>query len=347
MEGQCVIGGEFLIAPQAYLQMEPPSVDLPLFSCGRAALFAILQTIQGVKERSVVLVPDYLCGSITHTIDDAGMERSFYHIGDDLLPDWDTLESLLGTASAVLLVNYFGIVDVQPLIDRLREGHKDRHPVIILDCVQDFYGMEKAKGYDYAFSSYRKWFPVPDGASIRNMTGKQINYFSGRNDFAQYKYAGNLLKHFASVINSEIYLALLEQGEDKLDKEYKCECSAMSRKLIPALDYGSAAERRKNNARILHQKLDEWNIKHLYQEGAVPMAIPIFLEKGQRDEVRQRLFDENIFAPVHWPWESKNVNGENVLYDTELSLICDHRYGEEDMWRELAVLRSAIGSMGK
>lgn len=347
MEKRYVIGGEFLIDPQVYLQTENICNNTSLFSCGRAALFAILRAISANEGYSVILVPDYLCRSITHTIDDVGLEYRFYHIGEDLLPDWETLEPLLEKADAVLLVNYFGLVNVQPFINKVKEKRKDGNFAILLDCVQDFYGMENAKGYDFAFSSYRKWFPVPDGATIYNVTGKIIQNFSARNDFAQYKFAGNILKQFSSEVHPELYLLLLEQGEERLDKGYRCECSEISRRLIPILDFEGAAEKRKSNARILHEGLTAWGIRHLYQEDVVPMAIPIFLEKERRDEVRKRLFRDNIFAPVHWPWENKSVNGENVLYDIELSLVCDQRYGDDDMRRELAVLCAAIGSGGK
>ncbi len=347
MEKRYVIGGEFLIDPQVYLQTENVCNNTSLFSCGRAALFAILRAISAKNGHSVILVPDYLCSSITHTIDDVGLEYRFYHIGEELLPDWETLEPLLEKVDAVLLVNYFGLVNVQLFIDKVKEHRKNGNLAIILDCVQDFYGMEKAKGYEFAFSSYRKWFPVPDGATIYNMTGKKLHNFSNRNDFAQYTFAGNILKRFSSEVDPELYLHLLEQGEERLDKGYRCECSEMSRKLIQVLDFEGAAEKRKSNARILHERLTAWGIRHLYQEDVVPMAIPIFLEKERRDEVRKRLFRDNIFAPVHWPWENKNVNGANVLYGTELSLICDQRYGDEDMCRELAALHSAIGSGGK
>ena len=52
------------------------------------------------------------------------------------------------------------------------------------------------------------------------------------------------------------------------------------------------------------------------------------------------MFKNNIFTPVHWPYESENLNGfiENQLYETELSLICDQRYSLNDMNRQIEVL---------
>ncbi len=344
---QTVIGGDFPIDIQKYIQIEDCPESSFLFSCGRAALYAILTTIGAGNRQSVVLVPDYLCDSVTNTITDVGMLYRFYHIGENLLPKWDTLSPMLHDADAVILINYFGLLELQPYIDKLRNHRWYDRPAIILDCVQDFYGMETTRGYDFAFSSFRKWFPVPDGAEVQNATGRSVDRFISSNEFAQYKFAGNILKNFSAEVDSTVYLSLLEQGEAALNKDYRCECSVMSRKLIPRLELKAAAERRMGNAQILHEGLQELKVPHLYRKETVPMAIPVFLPAGQRDEVRRCFFNADIFTPVHWPWKSQRVSGENVLYHTELSLICDQRYGENEMRRELSVLHSALRSIGK
>ena len=52
------------------------------------------------------------------------------------------------------------------------------------------------------------------------------------------------------------------------------------------------------------------------------------------------MFKNNVFTPVHWPYESDILNGQkkNKLYETELSLICDQRYSMDDMKRQVKVL---------
>lgn len=56
------------------------------------------------------------------------------------------------------------------------------------------------------------------------------------------------------------------------------------------------------------------------------------------------MFSNNIFTPVHWPYESNKLNGtiKNPLYETEISLICDQRYSLEDMKRQIEVLEKCI-----
>ena len=56
------------------------------------------------------------------------------------------------------------------------------------------------------------------------------------------------------------------------------------------------------------------------------------------------MFNNNIFTPIHWPFESEALNGsvKNQLYENELSLICDQRYTIDDMKRQIEVLRKCV-----
>lgn len=67
----------------------------------------------------------------------------------------------------------------------------------------------------------------------------------------------------------------------------------------------------------------------------VPMFVPIFLEN--RNEMRKKLMKNNIFCPVHWPFNASEED-KNSLYDTELSLVCDQRYSSNDMENIVKVL---------
>lgn len=80
----------------------------------------------------------------------------------------------------------------------------------------------------------------------------------------------------------------------------------------------------------------------MYSEKSVPLFVLIFLNK-QKD-VRNAFFSDNIFTPIHWSYESKDLNGDkkNPIYDKELSLICDQRYSLEDMERQIRVLKRCI-----
>lgn len=286
-----------------------------------------------------VILPDYLCSSIAQVLIEKKINNTFYKVTENLLPDENDLFEKIKEPKVVLLIVYFGLVSVKHVAKKIKEYSPES--VVILDDVQNFYGTEYYSFADYRFTSYRKWFAVPDGANVFSKNEK-IMPTTKKNTFAQYKFAGNLLKNYCSWIDDELCLELLNKGETVLDSEYDVSCSDISRSLIKNIPFDEIARKRKENAAYLHKRLLDLEVKHLYNEESVPLFVPIFLDN--RTEVRRNMFSNNIFTPVHWPYESEILNGKNKnnLYDTELSLICDQRYLEEDMEKQIEVLKKCI-----
>ena len=318
-----IIGGEFSIDPIGYLQgisrvedIYTPTDGGVLFSSGRAALAGILRSIGNVGH---VWLPDYLCTSITATVES---ENAFTTIQEQ---------------NAVLLINYFGIVDTLPIASELKKQKKDT--IIIMDNVQALFQDRVLQDVDFIFTSFRKWLPVPDGAEVYAKSN-QVVPFTGDNKFAQYKFAGNILKTFRQDISDDIALDLLKQGETILDLDFYCQCSEITRKILPEIDMDFIKKKRMSNARYLHEGLQKLGIKHLWTENAVPLFLPVFVK--DRNYIRKKCFEHNIFCPVHWPNESNEVKEGNELYATELSLICDQRYDTEDMKKILKVIEQCI-----
>lgn len=287
-----------------------------------------------------VILPDYLCSSITHVLIDKKINYSFYKINENLLPDEEVLLEELKEPKIVLLINYFGLVSVTSIAEKIKI--LSPNSIVIVDDVQNYYGEEYKDFADYRFTSYRKWFPVPDGATVYSRCG-DVEPSSNKNTFAQYKFAGNLLKSYDDWVEDDLCLSLLNKGESILDSEYDVACSAISKQLIQCIQFDEIKTIRRRNAAYLHNKLSELGVKHSYNDYSVPLFIPIFLESN-RTEVRRNMFANNIFTPVHWPYESELLNGrdKNSLYDTELSLICDQRYSEEDMEKQIEVLKTCV-----
>lgn len=331
-----IIGGEFKIELKE--KMSSPDDNKGLFSSGRAAFFSILNSTF-INNLEKVLLPDYLCSSITKTCIDSNIPYEFYHIKKDFLPDSEDLFSKINKSSVVLLISYFGIVSVEKIAEEIKKRNSD--VIIIIDDVQSFYSTKELAFCDFRFNSYRKWFAVPDGAEIFCKKGI-INTTKNINIFAQYKFSGNLLKNYSDWIDDNLCLELLNKGEKILDENYNCSCSDISKALIPKIPFEEIREKRLENANYLHRELEKMEIKHFFNDNSVPLFLPIFV--NNRSEIRKELFDNNIFTPVHWPYESAELNGsiKNNIYDIELSLICDQRYSLEDMKREISVLKKCI-----
>ncbi|MBP3296318.1 MAG: hypothetical protein J6M27_07035, partial [Lachnospiraceae bacterium] len=218
-----IIGGEFAIHRIEDMAIVPKE-GRDLFASGRTALYAILQDAHQEKGCREILLQDYLCDSVTRTIQDYGLSYDFHHIHNDLYPDWESVEERLIPNCAILLINYFGILNLSRFVERLRE--QTSSPIIIMDDVQNYYGFAQID-HDYAFTSHRKWFPVPDGAMV-SKRGGEIPAPTGKNSFAPYKYAGNMLKEMKEVPD-EVCLSLLERGERILEQDYMVACSDYGR----------------------------------------------------------------------------------------------------------------------
>lgn len=288
------------------------------------------------------MLPNYLCDSITQTVIDAGWDYTFYQIKRDFHLDIDCLCVAAQDKKAILLIDYFGMTDLSAEVALIRNKYPSL--IIIIDCVQAFFSMEKYDA-DYSFTSFRKWFPCPDGAWVKKKsTDSMPELILNDGLWWQYKYAGNILKSFQEYVSDSIVLDLLQKGEEKLDKDYLCNWNENSRKFFSSIDTKEIKTIRLKNAKFLHQKLNELGVEHLYSDSGVPLFLPIMLDN--RDELRNKFFDENIFAPKHWPKTSERLNGNSNIYDLELSLICDQRYGLDEMMRQIDVVKKYMNYRG-
>ena len=96
--------------------------------------------------------------------------------------------------------------------------------------------------------------------------------------------------------------------------------------------------RRLSNARYLIDELAKKGICPILPllEDHVPLFIPAYLEN--RDEVRKRMFQNEVFCPVHWPLDGRPLKRGAVMAKHELSLIIDQRYSVKDMNQIISLL---------
>ena len=97
--------------------------------------------------------------------------------------------------------------------------------------------------------------------------------------------------------------------------------------------------RQRNYKFLLKHLRDVDGIEVLFNDvenDVTPMFFPIYV-KSNRDELRSRLIEKEIYCPVHWPIP-KQVNGHlnittKIIYDSILSIPCDQRYQIENLRR--------------
>lgn len=327
-----MIGGEFPIAitdflnARVFLAKEP---NVYTYSSGRAALYQILSFLHQKKGINHLLLPDYICGSVLVPVKALGFDCSFYPVDEQLELELSSFTKLYKKDSAVLVINYFGLKNLDSQIKVIR-GFDD-HAVIIEDDVQAYYEFLKPLGeVDFKFTSLRKTFAVPDGGLVK--TKHKMLKVEAPNTFGQYKAAAALLKSMREGnFTDQIYLEMFEKGEDLIDDELEMGMSNIAQKLYSIIDEKTVKQSRIRNARYLVKRLNEIGIKPLLPllDNCVPLFIPIRL--NNRDKVRRKMFQNEVFCPIHWPLEGMDVKRGKEMAESELSLIIDQRYGQKEM----------------
>jgi dTDP-4-amino-4,6-dideoxygalactose transaminase len=144
------------------------------------------------------------------------------------------------------------------------------------------------------------------------------------------------------------YLDLFNQAEHILDENPNAYAiDNVSKALIQELDTQTLIKKRQSNFTFLLNSLKGISgIQPIFNElssDSCPFFFPIYV-KGERDNLRKKLINEDIYCPVHWPIPNQarliQSSTSKEIYETIISLPCDQRYGLEEMKRLSNTLRS-------
>lgn len=307
--------------------------------CGRTAIETVLHNEPWIKS---ALLPSYCCDSMIEPFRKAGIVVNFYsvnfsgHLKIDLQ---DNVEQ-----DCILWCNYFGFLTKMPQLTKFHS----HGGVIIEDITHSFYSCNQSNEQsDYLVASLRKWEPVLSGGYCLSkkekfrITPQQVpnSYFVNLKMNAMLKKNQYLLGN--KEINKEEYLHEYSSANEWIANNYsQKKIDPYSDWFLQTVDYQKHKEQRIANAKILYEGLQgSSNISFLFpvEEMDCPLFVPILIQNGMRDTIRKALIAEEIYCPVHWP--PPRADCKSNLYKIELSLICDHRYNEEDMKRIVDVLK--------
>jgi hypothetical protein len=310
------------------------------YSSGRAALYHIINFSKQLG-KSKILLPDFLCESIVEIVNFIEVPFEFYSVNADLSIDSDSIKKNYTPGCQVLIINYFGGVDVQSEIEKVK--NIDSAASIILDNVQALFSMFEYYDVDFMFTSFRKQLPVPDGAWVISKHGG-LNECNQENSFAQYKLAGGLLKNFqkCNSVSDLLYLDLFNKGEELITENIHANITDITTRILSKLDFSSIRNKRIENSNFLMKGLLKLGVSSIlnFKKNQVPLFVPVILKN--RDAIRKELVDNNIYCPVHWPRCKETSSLNQKLYDEELSLLIDQRYTKNDMGKILSVLTKCL-----
>ena len=337
------IGSEYPYTPLGEIRNVSPKmfevIDEAYTFSGRTALEVILKNLTGVKK---ALLPSYCCESMIAPFYAANIEVDFY----DVYWDDSFQERLIipPNVDLVLWCNYFGFQRTMPDLSCFIA----RGGILIEDITHSFLSnVPFHTQSQYVIASVRKWFPLLCGGYCASLDDKLLHkptvevareYIDTKllamKQKSEYLTGGNTAL-------KDRYMQNFSWSNHWLAEHYSgLKIDSASREYLNTVDVENVRKKRIDNASLIYEYLSTQKSYHpLFAETDMdcPLFVPILCKnKKERDVIRQKLIEENIYCPVHWPKPKYNCNSN--LYDLEMSLICDQRYSADDMRRMMQII---------
>lgn len=292
-----------------------------------------------------VWVPSYFCGTALQAAGERMGSVRFYEIDGNLTTS--SLEWLdnVQPGDLVVVVDYFGFPCDPLLVTRVRECGA----WVLEDACQALLSGEAGRFSDFVIFSPRKFLGIPDGGILH--FNHKIVHENIRMEPPPHTWWFKALS--ASVKRRTFDLHGGDTDWFRLFQEAEDECpighygmSEFSVMLLEyCFDYVTIAKKRVDNYRALLEELKDLALFQSLPPQTVPSGFPIRVKN--RDQVRQVLFDHEIFPPVHWAIHGivpEVFKDSHNLSDEIMTLPCDQRYDRHDMKRMAAIV---LGELSK
>ncbi len=324
----------------------PKGKDNTFTFSGRTAIDVVLKNI---NKKSYALVPSYCCDSMLVPFRDLGIKYDFYNVkrGEEGICIELDQKSLM-ESDILLLCNYFGYkVDFpKDIIIRFQ----NQGGIVIEDITHSLLSHSSYHHYsDFLVASLRKWGNLLDGGYCCSRT-QNLLYKPRKTPPKEFIEKKTLaMKQKAAYLANDkgekgTFLNLFRQCNQFLANNYRdYTITEVSYEMLHTWNINDIRKQRINNAKTLYNSFHSIkNIKPLFNYSLIecPLFVPIVVLKGNRDALKNKLIDNNIYCPVHWPKPEIKCGAD--LYDKEISLICDQRYSEKDMEKIIRILCEEI-----
>ncbi len=338
-----IIGGLFGLAEVSTLNNVTPS-----FLNNRNLLLANarsgISVLIGLLSPSQVWMPSYLCSTMLQAVDQQVTKVRFYEVDYNLKITSLAWLHDVKINDLVVIIDYFGFPCNQACIT----SAKAQGAWVLEDASQALLSEEIGQLADYVLFSPRKFLGVPDGGVLRFNNNIEINDIKLKPSPEAW-----WLKAFSATVLRREFDQQKDEDRSwfKLFQEANAECPigpyAMSELsqifLRYCFDYSMIAERRVKNYQFLANLLGDIAILPTLPPKVVPIGFPIRVKN--RDLVRQRLFDHQIYPPIHWQIQKivpKKFRDSHQLADEIMTLPCDQRYDIIDMNRMAELVNEVL-----
>lgn len=322
------IGSEFWDIPFTPDENDCFPPNTVWYLSGRTALAAVLKDICAKYTVHTVALPSWCCHTMIQPFVDAGLTVSFYPV----FAEHGVLRQELGDCppcDVTLVMDYFGYC---------RTHVVPHNSIAIYDATHSIFSGIPKNG-DYVFGSLRKWagfrtggFAYPSaGAPLsdaENIRAERYTALRGQAMDAKAAY-------FTGKTAEKSHLALFAAAEAMLDDGASGSAAAGDITAARHLNEAELRKKRRENAAALLEYVGKWAIFSNLQSGDCPLFVPICVPENRRDALRRALISREIYCPVHWPVSALHrLDAQTrTIYETELSLVCDQRYGTSEMRR--------------
>lgn len=337
------IGSEFCNAPLCKAEKSNSNENKIFTLSGRTALELVARDLKEERGVKSIYMPAYCCEAMMAPFKKQGYTIKRYAVE----PYSKTIHRQVFSdhgCDAILLMDYFGFECKETAVFAMAE--QLRGTAVILDRVHTAFSDTEACNFaDYTVTSWRKWF-LSCAAEAEKKCGDWLvaqptqtneRYISLR------KKAAAIKDSFAETGENEAeHSAEFREAEELLDRDYSDYApDDESIRELAAIDSEFIISHRRKNAALIYKELSKLPaelIRPLFAEIGerdVPLYVPVLVKPEIRANLRRHLMQNDVFCPIHWQME---LGGANKLYDGELSLVCDQRYDEEDIKREMLLI---------
>lgn len=313
----------------------PKMEDSSFTFSGRNAIKLAIEDFLNNHTLKNVYIPSFCCNGMLQPFVQYGIKTKFYDIK---LENGKFVYNLpkINKGDIFVIMSYFGLNNADEL--EAIKIIKGKGGIVIEDITHSLLkNISFSSESDYLVASLRKWMAIPTGGWIGKRGGKLImtphqdSNHAVKDNIYGMKEKCDYLKGNKEDKDFLIKLARFDTGIVKIEKEYKID--DLSFKILHSININEIIEKRKNNSKILIKGLKDLSLSFIEIPNIdfskdVPIFIPIFLDKEERDSLHNYLQNNGIYCPIHW---SEILGASSDIKERELSLVCDQRYSETDM----------------